>query len=104
MVMNRIGLWLAGGLIAVSVFVAACSSSDSTSPSGSAGGTAPTADEARRFLDNVNQTMLRLGVEQGTAGWAYSTNINPTTEAENARTNQAYIEAVAKFAKDATRF
>ena len=48
--------------------------------------------------------MKRLGVEHGQAGWVSSTYITPDTEALNARANQAYIEAVAKFAKDATRF
>ncbi|MEW6322453.1 MAG: M2 family metallopeptidase [Acidobacteriota bacterium] len=65
---------------------------------------APTADEARAFLRSVNETMLRLGTAQGQAGWVYSTYITSDTEALNARANQAYIEAVAAFAKDATRF
>src|SRR3990167_6854554 len=29
----------------------------------------PTAADAKAFLDNVNQTMLKLGVEAGQAGW-----------------------------------
>jgi peptidyl-dipeptidase A len=68
------------------------------------GGSGPTPDEARQFLATANETMLRLGVQLAEAGWAYSTDINPETEAANAKANQAYIEAVAKFAKDATRF
>lgn len=68
------------------------------------GGGGPTPDEARQFLATANETMLRLGVQLAEAGWAYSTNINPETEAANAKANQAYIEAVAKFAKEATRF
>src|SRR5688572_20730466 len=63
-----------------------------------------TADEARKFLTTVNDTMKRRGVEQGQVGWTYSTYITPDTEALNARATQAYIEAVARFAKDATRF
>ena len=78
--------------------LAACSSADTTSSSGA------TADNARQFLAQVNDTMMRLGVELGRAGWEYSTNINPETEAANAKANQAYIEATAQFAKDATRF
>ena len=64
----------------------------------------PTAEGARRFLQSVNDTMLRLGTELGQAAWVYSTYITPDTEALNARANQAYIEAVARYAKDATRF
>ena len=74
--------------------------------SGEPTGPAPAAtpDEARTFLDQVNQTMLRLGTEAGQAGWIASTYITPDSEALNARANQQFIEAVAKFAKDATRF
>jgi peptidyl-dipeptidase A len=64
----------------------------------------PTAEEAKAFLDQVNGTMLRLGTEQGQAGWVYSTYITQDTEALNARANQMYIEAVARFAKEAARF
>ena len=65
---------------------------------------APTAADAAAFLDQVNTTMLRLSTEQGQAGWIYSTYITPDTEALNARANQAFIEAVARYAKDAARF
>ena len=65
---------------------------------------AATADEARKFLTDVNETMLKLNTASSQAAWAYSTYITPDTEALNARANQAFIEAVAKYAKDATRF
>jgi peptidyl-dipeptidase A len=65
---------------------------------------APTAADAKTFLDDVNATMLRLGTELGQAGWIYSTYITQDTEALNARANQAYIDAVARFAKEAARF
>jgi peptidyl-dipeptidase A len=66
--------------------------------------TSATPDDAKRFIDEVNATMLRLGVEQGQAGWVGETYITPDTEALNARATQAYIDAVAKYAKEATRF
>jgi peptidyl-dipeptidase A len=65
---------------------------------------AATPDEAKQFLDDVNATMLRLGIEQGQAGWVAETYITEDTEAINARVTQAYIDAVAKYAKAATRF
>ena len=65
---------------------------------------APTADEAKRFLAEVNATMLRLGIEQGQAGWVAETYITADSEALNARATQAYIDAVARYAKAATRF
>jgi peptidyl-dipeptidase A len=63
-----------------------------------------TPDEARTFLTDANATMLKLGTASSQAAWTYSTYITPDTEALNARANQEYIEAVAKYAKDATRF
>ena len=58
----------------------------------------------RRFCRTVNDEMLRLGVASQQAGWVYSTFITPDTEALNARASQAYIEAVARYAKEAARF
>jgi peptidyl-dipeptidase A len=74
--------------------------------SASCGGASSSAtpDEAKRFIDDVNATMLKLGVEQGQAGWVAETYITPDTEALNARATQAYIDAVARYAKEATRF
>ena len=66
--------------------------------------TQPTAADAKAFLDNVNQTMLKLGVEQNQAGWVQQTYITDDTDAVAARANQRYIDAVARFVKDATRF
>ncbi|HEX7780849.1 MAG TPA: M2 family metallopeptidase [Vicinamibacterales bacterium] len=83
------------GIIVLSLFVlSGCSSQPP----------APTPDEARKFLDEVNATMLRLGIEQGQAGWVAETYITEDTEALNARATQTYIDAVAKYAKAATRF
>src|SRR5712691_7391000 len=64
----------------------------------------PTATDAKAFLDHVNQTMLKLGVEQNQAGWVQQTYITDDTDAVAARANQRYIDAVASFVKDATRF
>jgi peptidyl-dipeptidase A len=68
----------------------------------------PTASDnsaqVRTFLEQVNQTTLRLGTALGRAGWVASTYITDDTEALNARANQEFIEAVAKYAKDATIF
>ena len=61
-------------------------------------------EEAQKFLAEANSTMKRLGVQLGQVGWTYSTYITPDTEALNARANQEYIEAVARYAKEAARF
>src|SRR5712691_3941859 len=65
---------------------------------------APTAAEAKAFLDNVNHTMLKLGVEANQAGWVQQNFITDDTDALAARANQRYIDAIARFVKDATRF
>ena len=68
------------------------------------GSRGPTVGEATAFLATVNAEMLRLGVASQQAGWVYSTFITPDTEALNARASQAYIDAVARYAKEAARF
>jgi peptidyl-dipeptidase A len=85
---------LAGGVLAGVVVAAGCAP----------GAGAPTAAEAEQFLAGVNETMLRLGIEAGRADWVYSTYITQDTEALNARNDQAYIDAVARFGKEAARF
>ncbi len=65
---------------------------------------APTAAEAEGFLAEVNATMLKVGTEAAQASWVYSTYITADTEALNARANQTYIDAVARYAKEAARF
>ena len=65
---------------------------------------APTVADAKAFLDNVNQTMLKLGVESSQAGWVQQNFITDDTDALAARANQRYIDAIARFVKDATRF
>ena len=71
---------LAPVLVVLSVLSMSCGST--TTP-------AATADEAKRFLDDVNATMLKLGIEQGQAGWIAETYITADSEALNARATQA---------------
>jgi peptidyl-dipeptidase A len=71
------------------------------------GGSKPstaTAADAKKFLDGVNDTMRRLGIEQNQSGWVQQNFITDDTEALAARSNQRYIDAVARFAKDATKY
>jgi peptidyl-dipeptidase A len=91
-VANRL-TWLVGIAVMATGLAAACGRGSAASP-----------DDARKFLADVNATMLKLGTEAGQAGWVYSTFITDDTEALNARMNQALIEAVARYAKEAARF
>jgi len=56
------------------------------------------------FLAEANDTVLRLGTAQGTAGWIYSTNITRDTEDLNARTNELLIDATKRLAKEAAKY
>jgi peptidyl-dipeptidase A len=84
----------------VGVVTAACGG-----PSGQQlSGPAPTVEAARSFLAGVEETMTRLWIAQNQAGWIAQTYITPDSEAVEARVNQEVIEAVARFAKESTRF
>lgn len=65
---------------------------------------APTAAEAKAFLAGANATTLKLGIQQGEAGWVQQTFITDDTEAIAARANQAANEAGAKFARESVQF
>jgi peptidyl-dipeptidase A len=65
---------------------------------------APTAADAAAFLKDVDQQLLGLGISLSQAGWVQQNFITVDTEAINARANKAFSEAVAKFAKEATKF
>jgi peptidyl-dipeptidase A len=88
--------WL---LVVVCSLAAGCAgNSASSSPA-----TATPAD-AKRFLDTVNDTSLRLGIQQAEAGWVQKNYITDDTEAIAARANQAANEAGARFAKESTKY
>ncbi len=83
--------------------ITGCSSTSqpgTTSPPGSQ----PTAEQASAFLKDVDAKLLDLGIASAQAGWVQQNFITVDTEAVNARLNKDYIEAAAKFAKEATRF
>jgi peptidyl-dipeptidase A len=63
-----------------------------------------TPQGAREFLDEVNREALRLGVAAGRAGWVQSTFITEDTEIIAAQANEAYVTALTRYAKEASRF
>jgi peptidyl-dipeptidase A len=73
---------------------------------GAPGGTPPaaTADDAKKFIDDVNGTLLKLGVAGSQAGWVAQNFITEDTEALDARGTQQLADAGAKYAKESTRF
>ncbi len=72
--------------------------------SGTSSNSAPTAADAKKFIDEVNGTLLKLTTEGNQAGWVSETYITDDTEALNAKANQRLIDAAARYAKDAVRF
>jgi peptidyl-dipeptidase A len=88
--MTKTTVWLIGAVVAVVV--------------SSCGSRGPTPADAAAFLAAASEEMLRLGVASQQAGWVYSTYITPDTEALNARASQAYIDAGARYAKEAARY
>jgi peptidyl-dipeptidase A len=97
-VMRRLERLVPGLVLFLSVLVAACGGSETTTA-------APkSADDAKHFLTTVNSTMLRLGIEASQAGWVAQNFITEDTEALDARATQQVIEAVARYAKEAAAF
>lgn len=65
---------------------------------------APSAAEARSFLDQAEKQLLALLVESGRADWVKSTYITDDTEALAAAASQRLIDLNVKLAKQSTRF
>src|SRR4051812_27177749 len=63
-----------------------------------------TPPDAATFLATVNDTVKRLSIANSQSGWVAQTYITDDTEALDARATKDAIDAVARFAKEATRF
>jgi peptidyl-dipeptidase A len=93
-------VWMARWAVAGAVIVTVgCQAAQPGSQVG-----APTAAEAKAFLDDVNATFDRLYLDANRAGWVAQTFITEDTEALDARATQAAAEAASRFAKEAVRF
>ncbi len=64
----------------------------------------PTAEEATKFVDEAEQTLLTLWINAGRADWVKSTYITDDTEILAAQANEKAIAAGVRYAKQATRF
>jgi peptidyl-dipeptidase A len=70
----------------------------------SAQGRKPTADDARKFINDVEQKLLLLGIDAGRADWIRSTYIIDDSEALAAKMDERAINATVQYAKEATKF
>jgi peptidyl-dipeptidase A len=88
-------LFVAAALaLSIAVIIAGCQASTA----------APTAQDAKKFLDEVNTTLDRLALDAGRAGWVAQNFITVDTEAMDARATQAISDAASRWAKQAVRF
>jgi peptidyl-dipeptidase A len=71
---------------------------------GSSPGTAPTAEEARAFIEKAESRLLELGNRQQRAAWVQSTYITGDTEKIAAEANRDLIAATVEYALAAARF
>ncbi len=67
-------------------------------------GPAPTAAQARKFLEEAEAKMLALSVDASRASWVQSNFITDDTEILAAQANERLIAAIADLAKKAARF
>src|SRR5919198_4557460 len=86
------------------VFLVVACSAAAIACSRGASSSAPTAADAKAFLDTVNVTTKKLGIEASRAAWVQQTYITDDTEALAARASQAANDAGARFAKEATKY
>src|SRR3954452_5137028 len=63
-----------------------------------------TPEEARKFINDVEQKLLTLGVDAARADWIKSTYITDDSEAVAALLDERAINAAVDFAKKSTRF
>ncbi len=67
-------------------------------------GSAPSADEARRFIEAANTQLEALGVRWARAEWVKSNFITVDTEAMAAEATENYVTANVELAKQASQF
>src|SRR5688572_31214876 len=65
---------------------------------------APTADEARAFLAEVDKGLREVWVKRDLADWERSTNITPETEAAAAKASEEAMAYLTRSIKGAQKF
>ena len=92
--LHRFFAAVVGLALSVAVVAAGCQASTA----------APTAQDAKQFLDEVNATFDRLYLDANRAGWVAQNFITVDSEAMDERGTQAVSDASSRFAKQAVRF
>ena len=82
--------------LVILVFLSGCTTSRSNST--------PTAEDAKKFMDDVNETVFKLALDSSQASWISETYITEDSSAVAARSDQRLIDKMAQYAKDAVKF
>jgi peptidyl-dipeptidase A len=89
----------------VGLFVAAAAGSGQTPPAKSEGSkTAPTAEEAKKYIENAEKELFDLGIKASRASWVEENFITEDTEKIAADAGEVLNTASTKYAKEAHRF
>ncbi|MCC6585197.1 MAG: M2 family metallopeptidase [Bryobacterales bacterium] len=67
-------------------------------------GSRPTAEDARKFVEEAETKLLAAANEASQASWVHATYINQDTEALSALASQRLIDLAVKYAKEAAKF
>ncbi len=65
---------------------------------------APTLEDARKFLDDAERTLLKVSVDAGHADWVEATFINYDTDILSSQADDRALEESIRLAREATRF
>jgi peptidyl-dipeptidase A len=84
------------------LFAGGASAQDAPANSSMAG--APTAEEAKKFIDEAEARLFDLGIKSGRADWVELNFITDDTEQIAADADETLNTAATKYAKDAHRF
>ena len=84
--------------------VAMALSFDAIVANAQAAAAAPTAEEAKKFIEGAEQQLFELGIKSQRASWVEENFITDDTELIAANANEILNTAAAKFAKEAHRF
>jgi peptidyl-dipeptidase A len=74
------------------------------SPTGTGNNNRLTAVDAKQFIDEANETLLKLTAESQQAAWVSESFITDDTTSLNARANLRLIDKTEQLAKEAARF
>jgi peptidyl-dipeptidase A len=99
-----LGLCLAGALAIAAVAALAPVAAPARTPAATGSSGAPTAAEARRFIDDADARLLALNDRQQRADWVAANFITGDTETISAEYKEASIAAATALALQARRF